>query len=151
MLRALTLGLVFGAMAGPGVQPFAGESVAGRITFPRPQGMSIAVLEGGRLSLRLGFDGRCAGGGLGELWMAFVPAKETLVVRRGVFAGKVTGTSRGIGGDAGRTARFTWSVSGRFTDHQVARVTVSGSAIVRAGGKAVSRCEIAKPASARLA
>ena len=52
----------------PGVQPLAGESVSGPIAFPRPQKMSILVGANDRLSLRLGFDARCAGGGIGELW-----------------------------------------------------------------------------------
>jgi hypothetical protein len=132
-----------------GVQPFAGESVSGPIAFPRPQRMSLVVGQKDRVSLQLGFDGRCAGGGLGELWMSFVPAKQTLKVRNGEFSGRVTGTSRGVGGTS-RDAYFTWRVSGKFTDHEVASVTVSGSAIVRSGRKAVSRCEIARPSSARL-
>ena len=134
----------------PGVQPLAGESVSGSIAFPRAQKMSIDVRAGDRLSLRLGFDGRCAGGGLGELWMSFVPARQTLRVRNGAFSGRVTGVSRGVGGRDAWTGHFTWRVSGRFTDHGVASATVSGSVIVRSGGKAVSRCDTARPAGARL-
>jgi hypothetical protein len=112
--------------------------------------MTIAVRDRDRLELRLGFDGRCDGGGVGELWMSYVPASRTLKLRGGEFTGKVTGTSRGVGGDASRTAFFTWRVSGRFTGHGAATATVSGSAIIRRAGKAVSRCEIAKPATAKL-
>jgi hypothetical protein len=132
------------------VQPLAGESVSGTIAFPRPQQMSIAVMERGRLALRLGFDGRCAGGGLDELWMSFVPSHGTLRVRDGAFSGRLSGTARKVGGVSNRSARFTWNVSGRFTDHQVATATVSGTAVVRAGNRVVSRCEIGREASARL-
>jgi hypothetical protein len=137
--------------AAAGVQPLSGESVTGTIAFPRAQKMSLTVLERDRLALRLGFDGRCDGGGLGELWMSFVPARETLEVRGGRFAGKLTGTSRGVGGTSARTAHFTWRVSGRFTDHRAATATIAGSAIVREGRKAIARCEIARPATATLA
>jgi hypothetical protein len=133
-----------------GVQPLAGESVTGAIAFPRAQKMSITVRGGDRLELRLGFDGRCDGGGLRELWMSYVPARRTLKVRDGEFSGKVTGTSRGVGGDPSRTASFTWRVSGRFTDHGAATAELTGTAIVRRAGKAVSRCEISKPSAATL-
>jgi hypothetical protein len=134
----------------PGVQPLAGESVSGSIAFPRPQKMSLDVGAGDRLVLRLGFDGRCKGGGLGELWMSFVPARETLRVRNGTFSGRVTGTSRGVGGRDAWTGHFTWRVSGRFSDHEVASATVSGSVIVRSGGHTVSRCDTSRPARVRL-
>jgi hypothetical protein len=134
----------------PGVQPLAGESVSGSIAFPRPQKMSVVVGARDRLSLQLGFDGRCKGGGIGELWMSFVPARHTLKVRSGAFSGRVTGTWRGVGGRKAWTGHFIWRVSGRFTDHEVASATVSGSVIVRSGGRAVSRCDTARPATARL-
>ena len=134
----------------PGVQPLAGESVSGRVAFPRPQKMSIDVGARDRLSLRLGFDGRCAGGGIDELWMSYVPARQTLRVRKGSFSGRVTGVSRGVGGREAWTGHFTWRVSGQFTDHEVVSATVSGSVIVRSGRRAVSRCEIARPTRARL-
>jgi hypothetical protein len=134
----------------PGVQPLAGESVSGPIAFPRPQKMSVVVGARDRLSFRLGFDGRCAGGGIDELWMSYVPARQTLKVRSGAFSGRLTGTSRGVGGRDAWTGHFTWRVSGRFTDHGVASATVSGSVIVRSGHRAVSRCDIARPARAQL-
>ena len=145
--------LAFAAVAlalAPSVQPVAGDSVAGSIAFPRRQKMSIDVGAADRLSLRLGFDGRCKGGGIDELWMSYVPVRETLRVRGGAFAGRVTGVSEGVGGRAGWTGHFTWRVSGRFTAHEVASVKVSGSVIVRAHGRKVSRCDIARPANARL-
>jgi hypothetical protein len=112
--------------------------------------MSILVGANDRLSVRLGFDARCAGGGIGELWMSNVPARQTLKVRSGAFSGRLTGVSRGVGGHAAWTGHFTWRISGRFTAHEVATATVSGSVIVRSGGKAVSRCDIARSAKARL-
>jgi hypothetical protein len=137
--------------AGGGVQPFSGESVSGTIAFPREQKMSIVVRAGDRLDLRLGFDGRCDGGGLRELWMSYVRADRTLRVRNGKFAGKVRGVERGIGGRSSRVARFTWNVSGRFTDHGAAAATLSGHAFVQERGKTISRCTIARPSTARLA
>jgi hypothetical protein len=145
----LAIAAAFLALA-PGVQPLAGESVSGSIAFPRPQKMSMVVGARDRLALRLGFDGRCAGGGIDELWMSFVPARQTLKVRSGAFSGRVTGVSRGVGGRDAWTGHFTWRVSGRFTDHEVASATVSGSVIVRSGGRAISRCDTARPATARL-
>ncbi len=146
----MLLGAAVALLLAPGVQPLAGESVSGAIAFPRPQRMSVDVGARDRLSLRLGFDGRCKGGGIGELWMSFVPAKQALRVRGGAFSGRVTGISRGVAGHEGWTGHFTWRITGQFTDHEVASATVSGSVIVRSGGRAVSRCETARPARARL-
>ena len=106
------------ALAAGGVQPVSGESVTGTLAFPRPQQMSIRAGEHDRLALALGFDGKCSGGGLGELWMSFVPANEPLKVRGGVFSGRLTGATRV---NASRTASFTWRVSGRFTGHRSGR------------------------------
>jgi hypothetical protein len=145
----LAVAAAFLALA-PGVQPLAGESVSGSIAFPRPQRMTIDVEAQDRLRFKLGFDGRCKGGKIGELWMSFVPARQTLPVRGGSFSGRVTGTSQGVGGHAGWTGHFTWRVSGRFTAHEVASATVSGSVIVRSGGHAVSRCDTARAANVRL-
>ena len=77
-------------------------------------------------------------------------ARETLRVRNGAFSGRVTGLSRGVGGNDAWTGHFSWRVSGRFTAHEVASATVSGSVIVRSKGRAVSRCDISRPAKARL-
>jgi hypothetical protein len=146
ILSAIALAL---ALA-PGVQPPAGESVSGSIAFPRPQKVSIEVGPGDRLSARLGFDGRCSGGGLGELWMSSVPAKQTLRVRNGTFSGRMTAVLDGVGRRDAWTGHFVWRVAGRFGDRGLATATVSGSVIVRAGGRNISRCDIARPASARL-
>jgi hypothetical protein len=138
------------AAAATGVQPQRGDAVAGTIAFPRPQQMSLRVDARERLVAALAFDGRCSGGGIAELWMSFVPARGTLAVKDGVFTGRLTGTSKRLGGIASRSATFTWILSGRFTDHQVATATVDGSAEVRSGSHVLSRCTIAKAASVRL-
>jgi hypothetical protein len=138
------------AAAATGVQPRSGDAVTGTIAFPRPQQMSLRVDARARLVAALGFDGRCSGGGLAELWMSFVPARGTLAVKDGVFSGRLTGTGKRLGGIASRSAAFTWIVSGRFTDHELATATVDGSAEVRSGSHVLSRCTIAKPASVRL-
>jgi hypothetical protein len=132
---------------GGGVQPASGDSVSGAIAFKRPQPMSIDVGANDQLSFVMGFDGSCSGGGLGELWMSGVKAGEKLTVRGGKFSGRLTG-SADVGG--GRTAAFSWNVSGTFTARQAATATVSGRAVVRSGGKVVSRCTIARPAKAKL-
>jgi hypothetical protein len=132
--------------------PRPGIQLSGKIQFPRPQSMAIKTdpKDGSRLTVALGFDGRCRGGGIGELWMSFVPARGSLRVKDGVFAGRLTGTSSVLRGVAGRTAAFTWRLSGRFTDAEVATATVAGSAVVRSGSRVISRCTIARPASVRL-
>lgn len=156
VLRNTLVALAAVALAAPGaafaagVQPQRGDSVTGTIAFPRPQQMSINVLEKDWLSLRLGFDGRCKGGGVGELWMSSVAADHALRVRDGAFSGRVTGTARRVGGVASRSAQFTWRVSGRFTGRQAATATISGRAVVRSKGRVISRCEIARPAKATL-
>jgi hypothetical protein len=86
------------------VQPQRGVSLTGTVAFPRPQQMSLRVEARDRLTVALGFDGRCRGGGIGELWMSFVPARGSLRVKDGVFAGRLTGTSSALRGVAGRTA-----------------------------------------------
>jgi hypothetical protein len=134
-------------LAGGGVQPVAGQAVVGPIAFHRPQGMEIDVAANDKLAFKLGFDGACRGDGLGELWMAYVRADKLLPVHGGRFSGRLTG-SQALSG--GRTAHFKWTVSGRFTAQHVATATVSGTATMHRGGRIVSRCAIAKPATAKL-
>jgi hypothetical protein len=144
----LGLALISVALAGGGVQPATGDYVEGRAAFPRPQHMSISVENGDRLAVRLGFDGRCTGGGLGELWIADVPGHGTLRVHGGAFSGRVTGTDAGI--VRGRVTSFAWTLSGRFTGDHVATAVLEGRATVRSHGRVISRCRIARPARARL-
>ena len=145
------------AVAGPAhaaepVEPRPGLALSGQIQFPRVQKMHVRTGEkdGSRLTVALGFYGKCKGGGLGELWASNVAARPEVRVRDGRFEATLTGSTRNVGGVSGRTAQFKWELSGRFTDRDAAVATVSGTAEVRAGGKVISRCEIRKPASVRL-
>jgi hypothetical protein len=130
-----------------GVQPAAGDQVSGRIGFPRPQPITIAVAPGDRLTFSLGFDGRCTHGGIGELWIANVVG-TSLPVRGGRFSGVVRGSDPGV--VRGRRTSFWWKVSGVFTGHQVAVATIDGHAMVRSGSHVISRCTIARPARVSL-
>jgi hypothetical protein len=141
------------AYAADPIEPRAGLVLTGQIQFPRVQKMYVQTgsKDGSRLTVALGFYGKCKGGGLGELWASNVAARPEVRVRDGRFEATLTGSTRNVGGVSGRTAQFEWELSGRFTDRDAAVATVSGTAEVRAGGKVVSRCEIRKPASVRLA
>ncbi len=140
------------ALAADGVQPSPNQILSGKIRFPRAQSMTAQTgrIDGSQLTVTLGFDGTCKGGGLGEVWAAYVPVRETVRVRAGVFAATLTGTSRNFGGVSGRTATFRWRFAGSFTDATTAAATVSGSAEVRSAGKVISRCAIARPARVTL-
>jgi hypothetical protein len=134
------------------VQPRAGVLLSGSIQFPRAQEMSIQTNPGNgtRLTAYVGFDGRCRGGGLAEVWAANIPARPALRVRNGRFSGTLTGVARKLGGVEGRTGNFRWRVTGRFVESDVATATVAGQGEVRLRGRVVSRCKIAEPASVRL-
>jgi hypothetical protein len=140
------------AIAAEPVQPRPGVMLSGQIKFPRAQVMHVrtGAKDGSRLTVALGFHGKCKGGGLSELWSANVAAKPALRVRGGRFAGTLKGVSRDLGGVSGRTGHFRWKFSGRFTERAVAVGTVSGTAEIRVGGKVVSRCKTSKPARVRL-
>jgi hypothetical protein len=135
-----------------GVTPRTGAQLIGSIQFPRPQGMTLQVdrVDPSRLTAALGFDGNCRGGGIGEVWVAFVKARETVRVVNGAFDARLTGSQPNLGGVAGRTGAFSWRLTGRFSDRDTATATVSGSAEVRSGGRVISRCKIAKPGTVRL-
>jgi hypothetical protein len=147
------------ALAGPAVAaradvvvPRPNSVLTGSIRFPRHQGMTIRTGhgDGTRLTLAMGFDGRCTGGGLGEVWAAFVPVRETVHLKGASFDVDVTGASRRLGGVAGRTGEFSWTLTGRFVDRDTVTAKVTGSAVVRSRGKVISRCRITKPASVKL-
>ena len=146
----LALSSVAPALAAEPVEPRAGATLVGTIDFPRAQRMTIRTdaTEGSRLIVNLGFNGRCRGGGLGELYASNVRATPDVRVRDGRFAATLTGTIRNLG--EGRTAALRWRLSGRFVQRDVAVATVSGSGEVRLDGKTVSRCKIAAPADVRL-
>jgi hypothetical protein len=135
------------------VKPRAGVLLSGQIQFPREQGMALRTDAGdsSRLDVTMGFDGRCRGGGLGEVWAAYIPARQTVRVRDGRFSARLTGVARDLGGVEGRSGHFRWKLSGRFLTPETARATVSGTAEVRLDGRVISRCKIAEAAPVRLA
>ncbi|MBE2314673.1 hypothetical protein DVA67_001710 [Solirubrobacter sp. CPCC 204708] len=152
-LAILSAALVLSA-AGTAIaaEPRAGLHLQGEIKFPRAQKMFVQTdaQDGTRLTVALGFHGKCTGGGLSELWSSNVAAKPEVRVRDGRFEDTLTGVSRNVGGVSGRTGHFRWEFSGRFTERDVVVGTVSGTAEVRQNGKTISRCKTRKPASVRL-
>jgi hypothetical protein len=151
-LAALTLGLAPAAPAAQAPVPTPGTVLRGKIGFPRAQGMTLSIdgRNPSRATAALGFDGKCKGGGIGEFWAAFVPARETLRIRHGRFTTHLTGVARNVGGVTGRTGSFKWKLRGHFTDTDTATALVSGTAVLRSGGHAVSRCKTVRPAAVRL-
>ena len=139
------------AIAAEPVQPRRGLLLRGEIQFPRAQSMYVITgkRDGSRLTVALGFHGKCSGGRLSELFSANVLAKPVVRVRDGRFDATLTGVSRRLG--QGRTGHFEWTFTGRFTKRDVAVATVSGTAEIRKDGKTISRCKTSKPASVRLA
>jgi hypothetical protein len=140
------------ASAKQAVEPQPGVLLSGKIKFPRAQTMSVQTDpgDGSKLTAYLGFDGKCRGGGLSEIWASNIVAKPTVRVKGGKFTAKLTGVANNVGGVEGRKGHFRWKFSGRFTARDVISATVSGEADVRVRGKKVSTCRIASPASVRL-
>jgi hypothetical protein len=141
------------SLGAQGVEPRPGAQLSGRIHFPRAQGMALDIdaQNPSRAKASLGFDGRCKGGGFGEFWAKFVPARETVRIKKnGRFSAKLTGETSNVGGVPGRNGTFRWRLKGRFLDRETATATVSGKAEVRMGKRVVSRCKIAKPSPVRL-
>jgi hypothetical protein len=141
------------ASAADPVVPRAGVLLSGAIQFPRAQNMMIETDrdDSSKLTVRMGFDGKCKGGGLREVWSANVTASPRVRVRAGRFSATLTGTVRNLGRVEGRTGVFRWRLTGRFVRRDVVTATVTGSADVRIDGKTVSKCKIADPAAVRLA
>ena len=141
------------AMAAGDVVPKAGVSLTGAIKFPREQRMTLetGARDAGKLKVRMGFDGKCTGGGLQEAWASTILAKQSVRVTGGRFSADLTGSARNLGGVTGRTGEFKWTVSGRFLSKDAATATVTGSAAVKKHGRVFSHCKIAKPTSVRLA
>jgi hypothetical protein len=135
------------------VEPRPGVLLSGAVQFPREQTMTIQTdsRDGSKLTVRMAFDGRCKGGGIGEAWASQIESRPTVRVRNGRFSADMTGTARDLGGVKGRTGQFTWRLTGRFTERDVAVATLTGSADIVVGRKVVSRCKIAAPADVRLA
>jgi hypothetical protein len=141
------------AFAAGDVEPSRGLVLSGPIQFPRKQAMTIETnsRDASKLTVRMAFDGRCKGGGIGEAWAARIASRPAVRVRNGRFSADLSGSARDLGGVKGRTGRFTWRLTGRFTERDVAVATVSGSADIVVGRRVVSRCKIAAPAGVRLA
>jgi hypothetical protein len=112
--------------------------------------MTIETGDGSRLTVRMGFDGRCKDGGIGEAWASTIAARPAGRVRDGRFSADLKGSERDLGGVKGRTGEFRWRLTGRFLAKDVVTATVSGSADIRNGKRVISRCKIAEPASVRL-
>jgi hypothetical protein len=150
---ALLLALAPAAGADAPPVPLAGTMLSGAIGFPRHQGMTLSIdaHDPSRATATVGFDGRCKGGGVGEFWAAYIPARQAVRIRHGRFSAKLTGTTRKIGGVTGRTATVRWKLSGRFSDPATATATVSGTAKLRMRGHLISRCRIAGRAPVKLA
>jgi hypothetical protein len=154
--RIAALAVVFvlsGVTVAFAAEPQPGVLLSGTIDFKREQAMSVQTApgDGSKLTAYLGFDGKCRGGGLSEIWASNIVTKPTVRVKDGRFSAELTGTANNIGGVEGRKGHFRWKFSGRFTARDVVSATVSGKADVRMRGKKVSTCKIAKPASVRLA
>jgi hypothetical protein len=141
------------ALAAAPVVPRAGVLLSGKIDFPRAQKMSLMTdaRDGSKLTVNMGFDGKCKGGGLGELWAGNVRSTPTVRAHGGRISASLTGSVKNVGGVAGRTGLFKWRLTGRFVEPDVVEATVTGTAEVRIDNKTVAKCKIAKPADVRLA
>jgi hypothetical protein len=141
------------ARAADDVMPEPGLILTGAVKFPRTQQMRIETdrTDGSKLLLRLAFDGRCKGGGIGEAWVSTLEAKPGIRVRNGRFSGSVRGIEPSFGGVASRTADFRWKIKGRFSATDTATATISGRALIKHRGRIISRCAIAKPVTVKLA
>jgi hypothetical protein len=149
---ALVFGLAPAAPAAQAPVPAPGNMLSGKIKFPRAQGMTLTIgaQDPSRATATVGFDGKCKGGGVGEFWAAFVPARETVRIHNGRFTAHLTGVTRNVGGVTGRTGSFKWKLRGHFTAPDAATALVAGTAVLRSGGHTISRCTIAQPAAVRL-
>src|SRR3954453_5057710 len=103
---------LFGAATAAATEPRAGVVLSGAIEFPREQTMTIRTdaHDGSKLTLGMGFDGRCRGGGLGEVFPSNLRTTPEVRARDGRFSATVNGTLRDLGGVQGRTGLFRWRV-----------------------------------------
>src|SRR6478752_6473786 len=133
------------AMAAGDVVPKAGSALTGTIKFPREQRMTLeaGAQDATKLKVRMGFDGKCTGGGLQEAWASRILADQSVRVQAGRFSADLTGTARNLGGVRGRTGEFKWTLRGRFLAEDAATATVTGSAVIKKNGRVFSRCKIA--------
>ena len=135
------------AYAAEPVEPRAGVLLSGQIQFPRAQRMTIQTdsPDGTKLTVGMGFDGKCKGGGLGELWAGNVRTSPDVRARDGRISANLTGTIRNLGGIDGRTGVFKWKLVGRFVERDVVSAVVTGTAEVRIDGKTVSQVQDRRP------
>ena len=90
------------------------------------------------------------GGGLSEVWARTIPTKPSVRVPTAASRPTLTGTSRNLGGVERPHRRFQWtSERPLHRPRTSAAATVSGSARSE-GGRVISRCKIAEPATVRL-
>src|SRR5919199_1149125 len=95
-LAAVALSSAPAALAAQPPMPAAGSVLTGKIKFPRAEGMTLSVdgQDPSRATASLGFDGTCKGGGFGEFWASYIPARETLRIHKGRFTAHLTGATR---------------------------------------------------------
>ena len=105
--------------------------------------------DGSKLPVRMGFDGRCKGGGIGEAWASTLEAKPTVRVRDGRFSADAHGHRARPRRRQGPHRRVHVAAQRplhrrgrRHRDRQRQRRRSA-----TAGRKVISRCKIAKPAS----
>src|ERR1044072_9348612 len=86
--------LVAGSAVAADVVPRRDATLTGTIKFPREQQMRIETdaRDGSGFRVRMGFDGKCRGGGLQEAWVSTLAAKPSIRVRGGRFSATVKGT-----------------------------------------------------------
>ena len=95
----------------------------------------------------MGFDGRCKGGGLGEVWASQRRRAPDVRVRDGRFAPTLTGTVRNLGGVEGRTGELQLAAHAAASPSATSPPRPSPAAPRSASaGKIISRCKIAEPA-----
>jgi hypothetical protein len=144
--------LTVGTAAAADVVPKPGATLSGTIKFPREQRMTIETdrRDSSKFLVRMGFDGRCKGGGIQEAWVSALAAKPSVRVRAGRFSATLKATERDFGNVKDRKGEFSWKLTGRFTAEDAVTATVTGTAVVKSAGKIISRCAIARPASVKL-
>src|SRR3954453_19777208 len=83
--------ILAGTASAADVVPKAGVVLSGSIKFPREQEMRFEThpADGSKLVVRMGFNGKCKGGGIGEVWVSRLETKPTMRVRNGRFSAKI--------------------------------------------------------------
>ncbi len=126
------------AAAADEIEPRPGVLLSGAIQFPREQAMTIETdpRDGSKLTVRMAFDGRCKGGGIGEVWASRIESRPTVRVRNGPLLRRPDRhRARPRRRQGPRSASSRWRLTGRFTDRDVVVATVTGSADIVVGRK----------------